>query len=76
MRGTLLDMARPKKEETETVRIARSVARKARILAAAADLSLPDYLTDRLALVVNDELRQVIGDMALPPAKPRKKPSD
>lgn len=41
-------MPRKRKEPTEPVRISKAVARKARTIAAALDMSLPDYLTEQL----------------------------
>lgn len=71
MTSTVEDMAeRQKKEETETVRVAKSVARKARMLAAASDQSLPDYLSEKLREVVDREWRKVVeSESGKPPRR-------
>jgi hypothetical protein len=72
MDATLSIMTRPRKEETETVRVAKSVARKVRILAVIAGKTLPDYLSERLGQCIDKEYTEVMGDRAGKPGKGRK----
>lgn len=63
MSVTLARMAKPKKEPTDNVRISKALAKQARMVAAAQEVSLPDYLTKRLAPLVAEDLRGLISQM-------------
>jgi hypothetical protein len=67
--GIKVGMPRKRKEPTEPVRIGKSVARKARTIASALDMSLPDYLTERLEKLTEEEFESAM-------AKIRKRPAE
>lgn len=62
MNATLARMAKPKKDPTDNVRMAKVLAKHARMVAAAMDISLPDYLTKRLAPLVEEDLRVLCSE--------------
>jgi hypothetical protein len=64
MNATLARMAKPKKQPTDNVRMAKALARQARMVAAALDESLPDYLTRRLTPLVEEDLRGLVAGMS------------
>lgn len=59
MVATLDGMPRPTKPATESIRINKELARKARIISAALNMSMPDYITARLSEVIEREARDV-----------------
>lgn len=58
MADTVAVMPRSKKEPTENVRLKQSLAKKARMAAAALGMSLPDYLSDRLEAVIERDVEE------------------
>lgn len=54
----MLLMGRPKKPPTETCRLHSDVAKLARIAAAAVGKQLPDYLSDRLRPLVEQDVQE------------------
>jgi len=67
-----------KKEETETVRLRKSLVRRIARIAAHRDLSVPDYLALAVTAVIDqdeaamlDDLKRERGDAGPPPKKPR-----
>ena len=71
-----LEPMRPRKEETESVRITKSVARKARMIAAAMDKSVPDYLSEELAKIIDAQLPAILAEISQKRCRHRKPPSD
>lgn len=74
MTATLDLVSRPKKPPTESVRVEKDVAKHARMVAAALDVSLPDYLSNTLRPIVEQQLREVMAGIGLrrkpkPPAE-------
>lgn len=54
-----------KKPATETIRVHSDLARKARIIAAAKGISLPDYIAEVLRPIVDADLAQTIKQLGL-----------
>jgi plasmid stability protein len=59
MPATISTMPRPKKPPTITVRLDKDVARQLRIVAAAHDKDVPDYLANVLRPILAKELRKL-----------------
>jgi hypothetical protein len=62
-------VVRPQKEPTETVRMAKSAVRQARILAAVAGKTLPDYLTDLIRQMADVNVQKALAQAGVPKAK-------
>lgn len=69
MTATLERMPRPMKPATESIRINKELARKARIVAAALNMSMPDYVTQKLGELVEKESRDVAAGLLKKPEK-------
>jgi len=69
MTATLERMPRPMKPATESIRINKELARKARIVAAALNMSMPDYVTQKLGELVEKEARDVAAGLLKKPEK-------
>lgn len=61
-----------RKPPTESVRITKDVARKARAIAAALDMTLPDYLSDRLEKLTDAEFESAMAKIRKPAPGKRK----
>ena len=61
MVATFVGMAGKRRDESESVRISRALAKKARVVAAALDMSMPEYIDSRLMAIVDKDLREVVG---------------
>ena len=60
MPSTLALMGREKKQPTDQVRLSKLLAKRLRQLAADADKSLPDYLTELIAPIVDKRFRELL----------------
>jgi hypothetical protein len=58
MNGTLEGVSKPRKPPTESVRLDKDVARDARILAAALDVSMPDLLSQVLRPMIEAKMKE------------------
>lgn len=63
MVATLDRMPREKKEETDTVRLRKSMIRRIARIAAHRDVSVPDYLADRLGPLVDADEALMIEEL-------------
>lgn len=74
MADTLLDMSHEKKApETDNARIRRDIMRKVRVIAPKLDMTVPEYLADRLAPLVDADYAAIAADMMKEVGKGRRK---
>ena len=74
MTDTLLDMSNEKKApETDNARIRRDIMRKVRVIAPKLDMTVPEYLADRLAPLVDADYAAIAADMMKEVGKGRRK---
>lgn len=63
MKPTILDMPKPKKEPTDTVRLRTELLRRAARIAAHKDVSVPDYLASILEPLIDADEEQMLRDL-------------
>jgi hypothetical protein len=63
MVATLERMAREKKPPTETVRLAREMVRRINRIAAHRDMTVPDYLLEKLGPIVDADEAGMLADL-------------
>ena len=61
--ATLVLMPKPKKPETDTVRLAKTMIRRIARIAAHLDVSTPDYLADRLAPIIDADEAKMMEEL-------------
>lgn len=59
MPDTISVMPKPHKTNTDSIRIDKDIAKKARIVAASRNKSLPDYLNSVLAPIINADIKKL-----------------
>lgn len=71
----IVEPAMGKKPATETIRIHSDLARKARIIAAAKGISVPDYIAEVLRPIIETELAEALKEFGIDGEgdKPKKK---
>jgi predicted transcriptional regulator len=79
MVATVNPMSRDKKEATSTVRLVKTLVKRVNRIAAHRDQSVPDYLAERLAAIIDADEAAMLADLqrergapAAAPAKPKK----
>lgn len=63
MVATLNLMPKEKKEETATVRLSKTLVKRVNRIAAHREQSVPDYLAERLAGIIDADEAQMLADL-------------
>lgn len=64
MTTSILEVGRPKKPKTDNVRLEKRLLKNIRMIAGHLDISVPDYLKQKLTPIVEKELAKVLAEKA------------